>query len=72
MPGIVISLTVQDGQLGIAGGPQPDPDLVIETNDGFAALLTGAVSASEAIENGSVRVTGDPELLAEFASTFRI
>ena len=72
VPGIVISLTVQDGQLGIAGGPQPDPDLVIETNDGFAALLTGTVSASEAIENGSVRVTGDPELLAEFASTFRI
>lgn len=72
VPGIVISLTVQDGELGISGGPQPEPDLVIEATDGFAALLTGTVSPSDAIENGSVRVTGDPELLTDFANTFRI
>jgi DNA-binding HxlR family transcriptional regulator len=72
VPGIVISLTVQDGELGMSGGPRPDPDLVIEGDDGFAALLTGTVSPSEAIENGSLRVTGDPELLTDFANTFRI
>jgi len=72
VPGIVISLTVQDGELGISGGPQPDPDLVIEASDGFAALLTGTLTPSAAIENGSVRVTGDPELLTDFANTFRI
>jgi DNA-binding HxlR family transcriptional regulator len=72
VPGIVISLTVQDGELGISGGPQSDPDLVIEAGDSFAALLTGALSPTEAIENGSVRVTGDPELLTEFANTFRV
>ncbi|HEX8305709.1 MAG TPA: winged helix-turn-helix transcriptional regulator [Jatrophihabitans sp.] len=72
VPGIVISLTVQDGELGISGGPQSDPDLVIEAGDGFAALLTGTLSPTEAIENGSVRVTGDPELLTEFANTFRV
>jgi DNA-binding HxlR family transcriptional regulator len=70
--GIVISVTVQDGQLGVADGPHTDPDLVIETRDGLPALLMGQVSPSEAIENGSVRVTGDPDLLTEFANTFRV
>jgi DNA-binding HxlR family transcriptional regulator len=69
---IVISLTVQDGQLGVTGGPQPEPDLVIEAGPGFTALLTGRTSPSEAIENGSVRVIGDPGLLTEFANSFRI
>lgn len=70
--GIVIGLTVQGGQLGVINGPQPGPDLVIETDHGFAALLTGKVSAAEALENGSVHVTGDPELFTEFANTFRV
>jgi DNA-binding HxlR family transcriptional regulator len=68
---IVISVTVQDGQLGVAGGPQPEPDLVIEASHGFTALLTGKTSPSEAIESGSVRVIGDPGLLTEFANTFK-
>ncbi|HEX8095846.1 winged helix-turn-helix transcriptional regulator [Jatrophihabitans sp.] len=70
--GIVISVTVQDGQLGVTEGPQLDPDLVIETGNGLPALLLGQVSPSQAIESGSVRVTGNPELLDEFASTFRV
>jgi DNA-binding HxlR family transcriptional regulator len=70
--GIVIGLTVQDGKLGVTDGPQPEPDLVIETHHGFAALLTGRITPAEALENGSVQVTGDPELLTEFANTFRI
>jgi DNA-binding HxlR family transcriptional regulator len=70
--GVVISVTVQDGQLGVAAGPQPDPDLVIEAYDALPALLLGRVSPSEAIENGIIRVTGDPELLTEFANTFRV
>jgi DNA-binding HxlR family transcriptional regulator len=70
--GLVISVTVREGQLGVTDGPQPDPDLVIETQDGLPALLLGRISAPEAIENGSVRVIGDPELLTEFTSTFRV
>jgi ubiquinone biosynthesis protein UbiJ len=30
------------------------------------------MSPSEAIESGSVRLTGDTELLTEFANTFRL
>jgi DNA-binding HxlR family transcriptional regulator/putative sterol carrier protein len=69
---IVISVTVQDGQLGVAGGPQPEPDLVIEAGDGLTALLTGQTTPTEAIESGSVRVIGDPGLLTEFANTFKV
>lgn len=68
---IVISATVQDGRLEVAGGSQPEPDLVIEAQDGLAGLLTGRTSASEAIESGTVRIIGDPELLTEFTNTFR-
>jgi hypothetical protein len=70
--GIVIGLRVEDGRLGVTDGPPVAPDLVIETGDGFAALLTGRISPAEALENGSVQVTGDPELLTEFTNTFRI
>ncbi|MEO7262050.1 MAG: winged helix-turn-helix transcriptional regulator [Jatrophihabitantaceae bacterium] len=70
--GIVIGLTVQDGKLGITNGPQPAPDLVIETDAGLGALLTGRMSPSEALENGSVQVSGDPELFTGFAKTFKL
>jgi SCP-2 sterol transfer family len=69
---VVISISVRDGQLGVTGGPQADPDLVIETEHGFAALLAGRTSPTEAIESGSVRLSGDPELLTRFAKTFRV
>ncbi|MDQ1742857.1 MAG: hypothetical protein QOE23_1196, partial [Pseudonocardiales bacterium] len=68
---VVIRVTVNDGEIEVGEGPQDDPDLVIETIHGFAPLILGRVSAREAIANGSIRVTGDPELLTEFTDTFR-
>jgi DNA-binding HxlR family transcriptional regulator len=70
--GAVIGVTVQDGQLGITDGPQSDPDLVIEARYGIGELLTGRISPAEAIDNGSVQLTGDPERFTDFANTFRI
>jgi DNA-binding HxlR family transcriptional regulator len=69
---VVLSLTVRDGELGVSDGPQTDPDLVIETEHGFAALLMGRMTPAEALESGAVRVVGDPELLTEFANTFKV
>jgi ubiquinone biosynthesis protein UbiJ len=68
---VVVRVTVDDGQLVVGEGPQDNPDLVIETAEGFAPLILGRISASEAIANGSVRVIGDPKLLTEFSETFR-
>lgn len=70
--GIVVGVTVQDGRLEVTDCALPSPDLVIETSHGFGALLTGRVTAAQALENGSVQVTGDPELLTDFASTFKV
>lgn len=70
--GIVIGLTVQDGELCVQDGPHAAPDLVIETGHDLAALLTGKVTAEEALQHGIVKVTGDPQLLTEFAKTFHI
>jgi len=70
--GVVIGVTVQDGQLGVNDGPHPDPDLVIEARYGIGELLTGQISPTEALQSGNVRVTGNPELLTEFANTFRV
>ncbi|HST49790.1 winged helix-turn-helix transcriptional regulator [Jatrophihabitans sp.] len=69
---VVLSVSVRDGELGLSDGPQPDPDLVIETEHALAPLLMGWMSATEAISSGSIRVVaGDPALLTEFADTFR-
>lgn len=67
---IVVSATVQGGRLDVTGGSQPKPDLVIETQNGLAPLLTGKTTPSEAIESGTIRIIGDPDLLTEFTNTF--
>jgi DNA-binding HxlR family transcriptional regulator len=69
---IVIGLTVQDGELSVQDGPYAAPDLVIEAGHDLAALLTGKVTAEEALQHGIVQVTGDPQLLTEFTKTFHI
>ena len=46
--------------------------MLTEAGPGIRALMTGEVSPAAAIENGIVRVTGDPELLTRFAEIFRI
>ncbi len=63
---------VDDGTLEAAAGGLPDADLVIDTGPALRALLAGALSPAEAIENGSVRLTGDPGLLSRFVEVFHI
>ncbi len=69
---IVLHACVDDGHVEVAEGALPDADLAIEAGPGIRALMAGEVSPADAIENGTVRVTGDPELLTRFAEIFRI
>lgn len=69
---VVIHAEVADGKLEAATGPSPDPDLVIETGLTLKALMADEITPAEAIENGSVQLTGDPKLLTRFVDTFRI
>lgn len=69
---IVLNAHVDDGELTVAVGPLPDADLVLESGMALKGLMSGEMTAAEAIENGSVQLTGDPALLDLFARMFRI
>lgn len=65
---------VEDGALDAAGGPTADPGacLVIETDLPPRLLLCGELSPYDALESGSIRVTGDCKLLERFVEIFHI
>jgi DNA-binding HxlR family transcriptional regulator/putative sterol carrier protein len=69
---IVLSARIDDGTLIVAEAALPDADLVIEAGPGLKALMTGEMTADEAIASGGVHLTGAPELLAQFAELFHI
>jgi DNA-binding HxlR family transcriptional regulator len=69
---IVVSARVANGQVAVAAGPLPAADLVIEAGPGIKGLIAGEISADDAIEQGVVRITGEPELLTQFARMFHI
>jgi putative sterol carrier protein len=69
---VVVNLRVDNGKLTAAEGPVPDADLVIETGPGLRSLMAGEISAEEAVQAGSVSVSGDSALLPRFAEIFHI
>ncbi|MFL6143013.1 MAG: winged helix-turn-helix transcriptional regulator [Labedaea sp.] len=68
----VLHLIVNDGALTANAGPLPDADLVLDPGISLKALLTGELAASDALENGNVRITGDVELFHRFVEIFRL
>jgi DNA-binding HxlR family transcriptional regulator len=69
---IVVHACIDDGTLQVGEGPIAGTDLVIETGPAIRSLLAGEISPSEAIQNGSVHLTGDADLLARFVEVFHI
>ena len=69
---IVVHARVDRGCMDAGAGPLTEPDLVIETGPAIRALLAGELSPAEAVESGSVRLTGDPDHLARFVEVFHI
>jgi len=69
---IVIHASVADGTIAAGVGPLPSADLVIQADHALKALLARELSPADAIENGSVRLMGDPTLLEKFVELFRI
>lgn len=69
---IVIHARIEDGTLLAAEGPLPGADLVIETGPAIRAMMAGEIGPAEAIANGVVRLTGDPDLLTSFVEVFQI
>jgi DNA-binding HxlR family transcriptional regulator len=69
---IVIHMDIDNGHLEVAGGEGQDRDIVIEAGPAIKALMAGEITPDEALADGSVKVTGDPDLLKQFAETFYI
>lgn len=66
----VVHLRIDDGTLALGEGELPDADLAIDTDKRLRTLMSGELSPAEAIESGTVRLTGDPRLLEQFARAF--
>lgn len=69
---LVAHARVDRGVLDVGEGPLDDPDLVLDTDFAFRAVLTGELSPDEAIESGRLRLVGDRALLEPFVEAFRI
>lgn len=69
---IVVHAKVDDGTVEVGEGALLDPDLVIETGPALRGLMAGDVTPADAIANGSVHLTGDPDLLALLVELFHI
>lgn len=69
---ITLHTRIRGARLEVGKGSSPGADLVIETGPAIKALMTGEVSPAEAIASGSVRLTGDEQLLERFVEIFYI
>jgi DNA-binding HxlR family transcriptional regulator len=69
---IVIHARIDRGVLNVGEGPLSDADLVIEAGPAIRAMMAGELSPGDAVESGTVRLTGDPDLLTRFAEVFQI
>ncbi|NLE79432.1 MAG: hypothetical protein GX610_07565 [Rhodococcus sp.] len=63
---------IQNGTIAVTEGSAESPDLVITTGPAIKALMAGEITPTDALEQGSVAVTGDAALLENFARTFSI
>jgi len=70
---MTVHAMVDDGALKASAGGLPDADLVIEPQGAaLFDLLTGSLSAKDAIDRGKVRLEGDPAHLDVFTRLFHI
>jgi len=69
---LVVNAVVDNGRLTVERGPLPGADVVINPGSLFKSLLTGEVTATDALSSGQVEVTGDPALFERFVAMFRL
>jgi len=69
---VVVHAVVDHGQLALHPGPTSDADTVIEPGPILKSLLTGEISAADALADGQVVVSGAPELLTWFVELFHL
>jgi DNA-binding HxlR family transcriptional regulator len=69
---LVVHAKIHDGTIDTGEGPLPGADLVLDPGMALKPMMTGELSAAEAIESGDVKFLGDPALITTFTKLFRI
>jgi DNA-binding HxlR family transcriptional regulator len=70
---MVVHALVEDGSLKASAGALPAADLVIEPEGPVMMdLMTGSISATEALSRGKIRIEGEPAHLDLFTRLFHI
>jgi DNA-binding HxlR family transcriptional regulator len=69
---MVATAKIEDGELTARPGPLPGADLVLNPGMVLKDMLTGKVTAADALASGAVTITGDPALLDQFVHLFEM
>lgn len=69
---IVLHAKIDDGAVAVGSGALADADAVINPGAQLKALLTGEISAEEALASRQVSVSGDPAMLNRFVELFQL
>jgi DNA-binding HxlR family transcriptional regulator len=69
---IVLQALVYDGNVAVSEGRAEKADLVIEAGPAVRALMAGELRPREALESGSVRITGARKHFERFVDLFQI
>ncbi len=69
---IVLHLRIAGRNLSIKAGALPHADLILESGPAIKMLLSGELSAHDAVAQGLVKITGNPALLEQFSRMFHI
>jgi DNA-binding HxlR family transcriptional regulator len=72
MNGVVVHAVVDHGKLDMFRGPTSDADIVIHSGPMLKLLLTGEITAAEALAGGQVAISGAPEMLTWFVALFQL
>jgi hypothetical protein len=64
--------TAARGEISVAPGPDPAPDLVVNAGPGFRDVLAGLLDPDAALAAGAVERVCDQSLFAEFVGTFTV
>lgn len=70
--GMILHAIIEDGVLKVADGAHPGADAVLELGSFAKDLVSGELSAAEAIRTGKVRVEGSAEYLELFTELFHV
>ena len=69
---MVIYAKIDDGEIETGEGPLPGADLVLEPGLALKPMMTGELTAAEAMETRDFKYFGDPTLISTFTTLFRI